>query len=128
MASHSNDSASAVDSRSLTLTVRDGAYGDADEARAALDVFIKLSGLPYPSVIWLVGKSGLIIFWTLDRALSRYEQRWMTKALQRACETCGFRADKKPASLPAGTTIHISFKPAPATADDLIHPSSRRAA
>ena len=112
----------------LALTVRDGAYSGADDARAALDAFVKLSGLPYPTVIWLVGKSGLSIFWTLDRALSRYERRWLTKTLQRACQTCGFRADKKPASLPAGTTIHVYLEPAPPTPDDLIHPSSRRAA
>lgn len=112
----------------LALTVRDGAYSGADEARAALDAFVKLAGLQNPTVIRLVGKSGLYIFWTLDRAMSRYERRWMTKALQRACLELGFRADKKPASLPAGTTIHVCFEPAPPTADDLIHPSSRRSA
>ncbi|RZN09705.1 hypothetical protein CWO91_16890 [Bradyrhizobium genosp. SA-3] len=67
-------------------------YGSLAEATAALQDFIAKMDLPKPSVIVTSG-GGLHVYWTLDRALTRYEWEPLAFALAEATKQHGLKCD-----------------------------------
>lgn len=75
------------------VDVKAGAYATTEEALAALEAFLKATGLPRPTLIVASGSGGFHCHWVLDRILEPSEWLPLAVALKNACEAEGLMTD-----------------------------------
>jgi Domain of unknown function (DUF927) len=86
----------------LDIDVKPGAYATTQDARNALNDFIRVVGLPEPTMLVLSGSGGIHCYWCFDKPIPQAHWSQLARALQAAALNYKLKFDPQITVNPAG--------------------------